>query len=159
MGGFTFCHRFGVADNAPVANAVMFVGLHPTTGQIANNTNTAAMVNVIGVGQVPLSNSLHIITNSAAGAAHLIDTTLQCNVGNTALWDVTMFAAPNDDKVQFAIRNLANSSQTFTTTVTSNTNNLPLGNTILTWQTWRSNNGAAAAVAIDLISLYIETDQ
>jgi hypothetical protein len=158
MGGFHYIVRFGVADAAVVSSANMFVGLTNTSTLFANSANVATLANTIGVGQVGTSNNLQIITNLNSATAHLIDTGLLCNVGNAAVWDVAMFAAPNDDKVQFGITNIANTAQTYNTTITANSVNLPLGNTMLCPYIWRTNGGAASAVAVDLISLYIETD-
>lgn len=158
MGGFHWISRFGVADPSPVANALMFVGFTGANGAIANSTNPTTLANTIGVGQIPSSNNLQIITNRSQATGYTIDTGLLCNVGNTAIWDVAMFSAPNDDKVQFTIQNLANSAQSYYTSVVANSTNLPLGNTTLIPQMWRSNNTAASVVAIDVISLYIETD-
>jgi hypothetical protein len=158
MGGFTATFRFGISDPAPVANAMMFIGFHPTTAQLANGLNVLTMQNVIGVGQVPSSNNLHIITNRTAATAATVDTGLRCNVGNTNMWDVTIFAAPNSDRVGFKIYDMINPANNYSTVVIDSGTNLPLGNTVLAIQEWRTNNGAAQAVGIDFVSTYIETD-
>jgi hypothetical protein len=158
MGGFHAIFRFGIADPAVVPGAMMFVGFHPTTGQIANATNVAAMTNVIGVCQTATSNNLQIITNLNSATAHIIDTGLLCNVGNTNVWDVTMFAPPNGSTVGIIVKDLANQANIYSTVITANSVNLPLGNTTLAVQEWRSNNTAASVVGLDFISTYIETD-
>lgn len=158
MGGFHAIHRFGVSDAATVAGAGMFLGFTATTGQIANSANVVTLANTCGVGQIPTSNNLHIVTNRSQAAGYVVDTGLACNVGNTYIYDVSIFTPPNENDVKFVITNIANTAQTFSTTITANSTNLPMGNTLLTWQSWRSNGGAASAVGLDLVSLYIETD-
>ena len=157
-GGFTLIIRAGVCDPSPVPNAMMFIGFSNTTSAISNSTNTAALTNVIGFGQVPSSNNIQIITNSSTGAASLVDTGLRCNVGNTTIYDYAIFAAPNSSVVTLTVTDTQNSVNTFTTTVTDSGSNLPTPNTMLAIQQWRSNNTAAQVVGLDFVSTYIETD-
>lgn len=158
QGGFHYIARFGVADASPVTNAMMFIGLSNTIGVIANNSNTAALTLCIGVGQIPKSNQLHIITNNTAASAATINTGLQCNIGSTFLYDVALFAAPNSSNVAVSVYDIANTLNSYSTIITANTTNLPPANTMLGVQQWRTNNNQATAVALDFVSTYTETD-
>jgi hypothetical protein len=53
---------------------------------------------------------------------------------------------------------MINPANNYSTVVIDSGTNLPLGNTVLAIQEWRTNNGAAQAVGIDFVSTYIETD-
>ncbi len=110
MGGFHAVHRFGVSDAATVAGAGMFLGFTATTGQIANSANVVTLANTCGVGQIPTSNNLHIVTNRSQAAGYVVDTGLRCNVGNTYIYDVSIFTPPNENDVKFVITNIANTA-------------------------------------------------
>jgi hypothetical protein len=133
----------------------MFIGLTANTAAFANNANIAAQANSIGIGQVFGSNNLQIITNAAAASASLVDTGLRCNVGNTNIYDASMFCPPGAAWVRFKITELSNTANTFSANVTSN---LPANNTFLAYQAWRCSNTTAAICALDMVSVYSESD-
>lgn len=155
LGGFFWVFRFGI--NAGVANGRGFVGLSATNANEANaNPNT--LTNRIGFGFNDTSTNWYF--NSAGATANATVTDLGTNFPArtyaTNFYEFRLFApATSGAEVYWSAIRLNDS---FTVNGGPVTTNLPALNTLLTHHAWMNNNTTAAAVSLDVQSLYIETD-
>lgn len=161
-GGFFYLHKFGISNGTP-PNPTMFIGLNTITGaptNVAPNTT-----NSFGIGLAPGSNNLQVCYGGSTAQPRIdLGSSFIANTSNDTIFEVSIFSP----------RSVANASNTIiyysvvkmnATTTVSNTGMieggstiLPSNTTLLGLQSWRSPSSAATAVALDLISLYIETD-
>jgi hypothetical protein len=156
VGGFFFQTRFGISDAALVANARTFVGFVPQTTALGN-ADPSTVLNIIGMGHDAADTNFSIMTNNGTGTANKID--LGSNFSrsptvSTDMYDLILYVAPNSTTVYYQVTNM----RLGVTVSGSTTTKVPVVNTLLTWQLWRQNNGTAAAVGIDIASVYIETE-
>lgn len=152
LGGFFFQCRFSF--NSAVANQQSFVGLWNTLTAPGGTQVPSALTNVIGLSYDAADSNLQLI-RSSGGAAVKID--LGANFparSTTVVYELTIFCAPNDTKVTVRTNNLT-TGETDTSVLTSS---IPAQTTFLTYHAFVNNGGTALACSIDLIGLYIETD-
>lgn len=153
IGGFDYTARFILATLNAAQRS--FVGLWNGTSNPTNlNWTTDTATSRIGIVTDSNTGNLRLAHNTGGAAPTLIDLGTDFAINNTHLIELNLFCAPNDDSVEYLVRNL----QTGAEASGSITTNLP-GNTIfLAPMIMMTNNTAAAAVAIDIVSVYIETD-
>ncbi|MDQ4136161.1 MAG: DUF2793 domain-containing protein, partial [Pseudomonadota bacterium] len=91
-----------------------------------------------------------------SGSCRVIDlgSDFPANTQEVDLYEVRFFCAPNADRIGVSLERL-NTGHVAEATLTTD---LPDAGTLLGPQIWISNGTAAAAVAIDVVSQYIETD-
>jgi hypothetical protein len=78
---------------------------------------------------------------------------------NTA-WDVSFFAPPSvSNTISYTVTNIATGATAYGTLTGVAGTAIPLSTQLLAPAIWRTNNATALAVAIDVSSVYIETDQ
>lgn len=154
-GGFHFICRFGISDASAVATGRMFIGLTSTTGAIAN-VNPSTLLNIIGVGADDTDTNLQIMRNDGVGTATKIDlgSSFPANTRNTDIYELVLFSPSNGSAVYYQVTNLA------TNTITEGTlsSDIPASTQLLAVQAWRNNGITALAVGLDLVNIYIETD-
>jgi len=160
LGGFTCVIRFGVSDAATVSGARSFVGISNSTAAPANvEPNT--LTNSFGIAQLSTDATQWYLVygGSAAQTAIALGTALGAPTLNNTSWDLALFAPSNaNNVVGYTVTNLStNVSVTGTLTGTANVA-LPAPTLFLTPRAWRCNNATLLAVAIDVASVYIETD-
>ena len=155
MGGFRIVIRYGCSDAATVADARSFVGLVPGSGSISN-VNPSTFINCIGLGSDSGESTLSIMHNDGSGTATKI--ALGANFPDHTLsadaYELALFAAPNSLSVGYQVTRL-NTGDVASGTITTN---LPAANFLMSLQVGRNNGTTALAVALDLVSLYVETD-
>lgn len=158
VGGFTWVCRFGVSDAVLVSDARMFVGLH-TSVAAPTNVEPSSLVNCVGVGQIGTDNTQMYIFyggSSAQTPIALGSTNFPINLTNA--YELSLFAPPNvSGTIHYEVINI-NTNVRVSGTLSGNATVLPQSTTLLTTQIWRSNNATAAAVGIDICSIYLETD-
>lgn len=156
MGGFTYICRFGISDATLQKVARMFVGL---SSSVAAPTNVApsTLTNSIGVGHDASATTLSIYYAGTTNTT--ITLSSEFPVSNTTAYEIVIFSSPNlSGYVGITILNIGTGA-TYTTQVGNGTATmLPLSTTLLAHRAWRYNNTAAAAVGLDICSIYIETD-
>lgn len=152
-GGFHFVTRFGISDAVLVAGARLFVGMVGVTTNLGN-ADPSSNTNIIGVGLDAADTTLQIMYNGTGTATKI-------NLGasfpestNTDMYELSLYAAPNSTTVYYGVTNLSTGA-TASGTITSN---LPAVNTLLTYQLWRHNATTGSAVGLDIVSIYLETD-
>jgi hypothetical protein len=154
-GGFTNVWRFGVSDAAAVSDARLFCGLVGTTAALGN-VNPSTQLNIIGVGADSGESTLSMMSNDASGTATKValGANFPANTLSTDLYELALFSAPCGSTVYYRVERL-NTGDVATGSLTTD---LPAAGQLLSLQLWRNNGTTALAVAVDLVSMYIETD-
>lgn len=154
MGGFGLRVMFGVSDASVVSGARMFIGMWATTTAPTNVDPAAGMQNHIGLAKLAGSSNLHIVGSRGASAMTPIDLGVDfpADTLGTVPYEFSLWA-PQNGGMQYQVRNLDSGATAFDGI---NVADLPLSTTLLCFQAWRCNNATAAAVGLDIASIYIE---
>jgi hypothetical protein len=152
-GGFLYVARFGISQTQ--TGYRWFVGLWATTTAIGN-VNPSTLTNLVGVGMDTGDTTIQVMFNDGAGTATKVNTGFARPTAVTEVYEVRIFCAPNGSTVYFSIENLDPASPALFETSTAA--DVPSTTTLLSPQIWINNSAVAAAVAIDVISQYAETD-
>ena len=159
LGGFYYVCRFGSAD--ALASAIMFVGMSNLAVTPVVTTSPAALTNCIGVGCATGDTNLSIYYGgSAAQTPIALGASFPAKTNSTDLYELVLFAPSNSSTtVYYRVTNLSTSVEASgTLTAATAGTQLPLNTTFLGHRAYRTNNATAAAVLIDIVSIYIETD-
>lgn len=158
--GFMLIERWVESDPAAVSGRRAFHGMTATTGAFTN-VEVSTLLNLVGVCQLSTDATqwYWIGAGSATQTPIAIGTSLGAPGGNsTTAWELAIFA-PNGNANTYHLQ-LTNitTGAVATRTMTGAATVIPQSTTLLSWNAWATNNATAAAVGIDLCSLYIETD-
>lgn len=160
IGGFLMIARFGVSDAAAVSGARMFVGMSSAVAA-PTNVEPSTLTNSVGVAQLSGSTNLQIVYGgSAAQTAIDLGANFPAATLSTDLYELVLYANPAaNNTVGYKVSRL-NTSYVAEGTLTAGTpgTQLPANSTALCARAWRCNNATALAVGLDLISIYIQTD-
>jgi hypothetical protein len=165
QGGFTYVHRFAVSDAVLANNPNMFIGLNTITTAPANGAPNTT--NCIGVAQIQGSNNYQIVYGGSATQPAInlgsYGTWTQANniveFFELALYSPTRHANASNTIVNYRFEKVDGTAANVATgTIEGPATVLPSNTTLLGVQNWRSATTQAIASGIDLISLYIETD-
>ena len=160
LGGFHKIIRFGCSDAATVAGARQFVGVSSSTAA-ATNVEPSTLTNSIGVGHGAADTNLKLYYGgSAAQAAIDLGVNFPANTLSVDAYELALFAPPGLATVGYMVTRL-NTGHVASGVLTAATAGLqlPLNTTLLSYhKAWRTNNATALAVALDVVSDYIETD-
>jgi hypothetical protein len=161
LGGFHQVVRFAVSDATTVSGARMFVGVSSSTIG-PTNVDPATLTNSIGLAQLSGNATQWYLVygGSAAQSAIALGTSIGAPTTTGLLWEFSLFSSPNQNGVVgYQLTNVG-TDVTVRGTLTPGTpgTQTPANSTTLTFQMWRTNNATAAAVALDFISWYHETD-
>lgn len=161
-GGFFYSCRFGISDAAPQTAARMFVGLSSSVAA-PTNVDPATLTNCIGIGHKASDGNLAIYYGGSA-AQPRIDLGANFSTTNIGqIYDFTLWSPPNEyGVVYYSVERMSPG----TSIVASGTlapvpptgAETPTFATLLAHRAWRTNNTAAAAVGIDIVGVYFETD-
>lgn len=151
LGGFHMMWRFGTATYA--ADGRVFIGLG------ANNSSygpmsPSSMLNIIGIGYDPGDTSWSIYHNDGVGVPVKVPlgAGFPCNTESADVFDLSMFAAPGSASVLYTVTRLNDD------TAVSGVLSADLPNVLLQPHLNVTNGASGAVVAVDLMSMYIETD-
>lgn len=158
LGGFTYIIRFGISDDAAIADARMFMGMGVGT-LVPTNIEPSTLVNVIGIGCGAADTTLSLYYGgSAAQTPIALGANFPANTRNVDMYELALFAAPNSTTVQYEVTRL-NTGDVAKGTLSGDAGTvLPAATTLLGPWGYRTNNATALACAIDVASAYIETD-
>lgn len=153
IGGFHYGVRFALA--AMNAAQRFFIGLwsgaaNPTNLDWTTDTATGR----IGIVANSATGNWRLAHNAQGAAPTLIDLGATMPINSTDLMEMVLFARPNATGVSYRVRNLSTGAQVTGTIST----NLPANTQFLGPFMALSNNTAAAAVSVDFVSAYLETD-
>ncbi len=159
LGGFHYVARFVPSDAAAVSGARMFVGLRNATAA-PTNVEPSTLANAIGVAQLSGSNNLQIVYGgSAAQTAIDLGSSFPANGLSADLYEVSFFAPPGSNNTVYYQVTRLNTGDVATGKLTGTAGTaVPASTTFLGHAAWRTNNATALAVGIDVVSVYIETD-
>lgn len=160
-GGFFKVIRFGISDAASVSGARMFVGVSSSTGA-PTNVEPSTLTNSIGVGHGASDTNLKIYYGGSAAQTPVdLGANFPITHGSAYVYELALFSPPGiDNIVYYEVTNITTGNSVSGTLTGTSGTVLPAPTTLLTYsQNWRSNNATALAVAIDIMSDYIETDQ
>ncbi len=157
LGGFHAIFRFGISDAVLVNTANMIVGL--MSGMPAD-VAPSTLLNQIGVGVDSGDTELQFYCAGAGAQARVsLGVNFPANTISVDLYELAIFCAPNTTTLDVQVRRLNVPAQApFTTQVTASGANAPANTQFLCPGVVRSNGGTAAAVALDLCEVYIETN-
>lgn len=152
LGGFHFCARFGF--NAIPATRRWFVGLSGTAALLAN-ADPSTFLNQVGVGQDLGDTTIQFMHNDGAGASVKSNSTIASPAVGELL-EVNVFCAPNSTSIFMSVEkiNVTGALASLTTPSTD----IPANTVALAPHLWCNNGTTAAIYGLDLVSLYIETD-
>ncbi len=160
VGGFFMSCRFGVSDAKLQSAARTFVGMSSATAA-PTNVDPATLTNSIGIGHTASDTNWYFYYGGTTAQTRM---NLGSNfpINTSDLLDFSLWSPPNAKGViYFYLERIALDSR-YITFGTINSNGsavyLPSDTTLLAFRAWRNNNTAAAAVGIDISSIYLETD-
>lgn len=158
--GFMMIQRWVESDPAPVSGKRAFHGMLASTSALTN-VEPSTLTNVIGICQLSTDATqwYWLGAGSSAQTPVAVGTSVGAPGGNsTTAWELAIFA-PNGDANTYHLQ-LSNltTGAIATRTMTGAAAVIPQSTTLLAWNAWATNNATAAAVGIDLCSLYFETD-
>jgi hypothetical protein len=153
LGGFEYVVRFGIS--AYSAGMRVAVGLLATVSLLPN-ADPSAQTNAVFLGKNAADTTFRIMHNDGAGACTVVDLgpDFPADTQEVDLYEARFFCAPNGDRIGVSVERL-NTGHVAEATLTAD---LPDAGTLLGLQIWLNNGAAAASVALDIVSQYIETD-
>ena len=160
IGGYTKIIRFGISDPVVVTGARFFVGVSATVSA-ATNVEPDTWLNSIGVGTRSTDTNLQLFASGSTKQAPInLGSNFPGNTSNTDVYELALFAPATSGNVYWQVTRI--NTGDIAAGVISNGGGVtaPSSTSLLSYlQAWRSNNTTAAAVAFDVMSDYIETDQ
>jgi hypothetical protein len=162
-GGFYKILRFGVSD--PVAPALaasrQFYGLSSSTSA-PTNVEPSTLTNVIGMGSGAADTNMKIFYGGSAAQTPIdLGANFPADTKDTDVYELALFAPSSSNNTVYYEITRINTGDVATGTLTGTAGTaLPSSSTLLCYQyCWRTNNATGSkAVAFDIMSDYIETD-
>ena len=158
LGGFHYVCRFVPSDAANVSGARMFIGLRNAIAA-PTNVEPSTLTNCIGVAQISTSNNLHIVYGGSAQQTPIdLGAGFPANGASAAAYEIQLFASPVNQTISWKVARLDTGdtvSGNLSGTVGSQ---VPAATTFLAHAAWRCNNATALACGLDVVSVYLETD-
>jgi hypothetical protein len=157
LSGFFVVIRFGFS--AIVSDMRAFVGVWNVTA-VPTNVEPSTLTNCIGVGRGAADTNLSLFYGGTAAQTPIsLGANFPANTANVDAYELALFAPPDVAQTVYWQVTRLNTGHVASGTLTGGAAVLPADNVGLTpFQAWVSNNTTAAAVAIDFISFYAETD-
>ena len=159
-GGFYKVTRFGISDAAAVSGARMFCGVSSSTSA-PTNVDPATLTNSIGMGHGAADTTMHIYYGGSSAQTPIdLGSNFPSNTRSTDMYELALFAPTNSNNTVYYEVTRINTGNVATGTLTGTAGTaLPASTTLLSYhRIWRTNNATALAVAYDLASDYVETD-
>lgn len=150
-GGYYVNLLFNIATRG--TNARFFAGVCPTATASIVDAALVTLVNCFGLASDSDTN-LQWITNDNVGNITKTDLGSNFAMADGLLIEVEIYCAPNDTNMYYTVRNL-NTGNTASGTLSAN---LPQNTIALCPQIALSTGSDTAAVAIDIVSVYLEAD-
>lgn len=157
QGGFWARFRFAFPSLAATATLQRgFVGLTGTVAATATTQAPSALTSCLGVGFDSGETTLSFYNNDASGAAVKTSLGSDFPAGDAAaMFDLTIFCKSNDSQVSYEMSRL-DAAGNVEGVITSS--ELPASTLFLASHLWINNGGTAAAVQLDCMRIYLESD-
>lgn len=152
-GGFFYTTRFSASSTTALQRSI--VGITSSTAAIATTQNPSSLTNCIFLGNDSADTNMQIMHNDGAGSCTKVD--LGANfpaISAAAMYELIIFCKPNGDEVTWRVQRL-DIGDVATGTITTD---LPAKTTLLHPRAYMNNGGTAAAVLLDVMRIYLETD-
>lgn len=159
LGGFFTIYRFGISDATLVSTARMFVGVQNVTSA-PTNVSPATLTNCIGVGHDTGDTKLRLYYGGSTAQTPLTLGDL-FDVERQKTIELALFSPSSvQEKIYYQVTELE-TGVSFSGEITKSGNNLPSATTLLSSTRIFRTNGTAGtlAVGLDVVSVYLETDQ
>jgi hypothetical protein len=153
LGGFEYVARFGIS--AYTTGLRLAVGLFATANTLPN-AEPSAQTHAVFVGRNAADATFRIMHNDGSGSCTVVDlgANFPADTQEVDLYETRFYCAPNSDRIGVSLERL-NTGHRAEATLTTD---LPDAGTLLCPQIWINNGAVAAAVGVDVMSQYIETD-
>lgn len=153
LGGFFHVNRWAITSTT--VNQRCAIGLLPVTSAVPVTQQPSSHINCLVFGWDDTDTNIQVMHNGATGTCTKIDLgpSFPANDPN-AVYETTFFAAPSDNKVGYRIKHLITDVEVSGEITT----NLPVETVFLAWHAYVNNGGTAAAVSLELMRMYLETD-
>jgi hypothetical protein len=162
LGGFHFICRFATSDATTVNGARAFIGFTSATNA-PTNVQPSTLTNCVGIAQLSTDATQWYIVygGSAAQTAIPLGTALGAPTLNNTAFELDLFSPPSSNGViHYEAMNVGTGVKVIgTLTPTTVGVQTPASTTLLAERFWRTNNATGTQVGLDIISIYIETDQ
>lgn len=159
IGGFFYSARFGVSDASLQSAARTFVGLTSSTAT-PTNVSPSTFLNCVGIGHDAGDTNWKLFSGGTI-ADPVIDLGTDFPINNTDLIEITLWGpSTGNGHINYYVERFNASVKTSVTgyfVASSGGLHTPGNTVLLAHRAWRCNNTAAAAVGIDIASLYIGT--
>lgn len=154
--GFMVVFRFFNSDASAVANAKVWVGMTSTTTAFTGSgANPSSFPNSVGIGADTGQTNLAWMARGATTATTAsLGGNFPANTLNKDFYEVALFCPPTGSTIGYRVERI--NTGDITSGIIST--NLPATNTLLAPQLWRCNGSTALAVGLDVVSVYMETD-
>jgi len=153
-GGFHYITRFIPSNATTTLSGRYFIGMNgANTGTAA--TEPSNWVNIIGMGCNSGSANFSIMHNDGSGAATTIDLGSNFSAVSSSIdvYELALYCPPSGSSVDWRVENFTKNA-VVTGSITTNLPASTQGLNLLGY----TETGGAVAVALDLISMYIETE-
>jgi hypothetical protein len=159
LGGFFTVTRFGISDAVLVTGARTFLGVRNSTAA-PTNVEPSTITNCIGIGNGAADTNFKMYYGGSAAQTPIdLGANFPANTTNIDMYELALFSPPNSSAIYYEVTRL-NTGHVATGVITGTVGTqIPNTTSLLTGiSCFRSNNATAAAVGLDLVSYYIETD-
>lgn len=150
--GFLYVAKFGIA--AVQADMRWFVGMLGV-GTVIGNVNPSTLTNMFGFAIDSAQTTIRFMNNDGSGAATATDlgASFPATTVN-AVYEARIWCAPGASAISYSLERL-DSAASVSGSVSSD---IPTTTTLMATQIWMNNGATAAAVAVDIVSQYMETE-
>lgn len=153
LGGFLYVARFGLSSASAVATQRSFVGLVGSTAVLAN-ADPSSNTNILGFGVDAADSTWTFMHNAAVTTTKdALTGTFSARDLSVSLFEARIYCKPNDTTIYYSLQVLGGGSLFEGSTST----NIPTNSTFLSPQIWTNNGTTGAAVGIDVLLQYVET--
>lgn len=158
LGGFYFETTIVPSSAAAVAGGRMFIGFS-TSVAAPTNVEPSTLTNAFGIAKLSSSQNLHVVYGGSAAQTPIdLGSDFPADSLTVDAYDIVLFCPPSSSDVHWQVRRLGTAFIAQGVIANSDSTVLPPASTLLAHRIWRTNNATAAAVAIDISNVYIETD-
>jgi hypothetical protein len=159
-GGFHKICRFSISDAAAVSGARMFCGISSAI-TAPTNVEPSTLTYSIGIGHGAADTTMHVYYGGSTAQTPInLGSNFPANTRSTDVYELALFSPTNVNGTVYYEVTRVNTGNVMTGSFSDSSGvAVPSSSTLLSYQRlWRCNNTTAAAVAYDIVSDYIETD-
>lgn len=157
LGGFHYVLRFGISDAAAVSGARMFMGLRESLTPA--NAEPSTLTNCVGIGHGASDANMRLFYGGTAAQTPIdLGANFPANTRSVDVYELALFSAPASPNVHWEVTRLNTGHVASGTITNSGATILPPATLLITPWGYRTNNATALAVAVDIVSVYLESD-